>query len=457
MKIPSINELLESPQLKPWVERASRNVVVTSAKTFVTRLATDLQSRAAEMKMPNVGELAEKIAEWIAKRQASAPHAEINATGVLLPVRASLPLADEALHAVASLRDYVIDRQAGSQTMVAELARQLTGAEGCLVTSSHSGAMLLALAALCHDRPAIVARGQVGEIAPGSTLPQLARCAGVLLRECGIVERAAVQDYEEVAAGAGAILSIASPRAALHEEVALSELAALAQRHHLPLVVHLGFGGMIDATKYGLTGIGNAKDAISQGADLVILAGDRLLGGPPCGLVLGREAVVDRLRRHGLFASLAAASVVLLPLAATLELHQDLDVAERAIPLLALLSTSVENLKSRADRLSQQLAASPLVASAVVEGAPATLTADAHAGAPIPGFAVSIEPRNAAAEALAQRLAGGTLPIAVRVANQRLLLNLRTVLPRQDMQIVEAFEALGGTSEAASAEVPSPS
>jgi L-seryl-tRNA(Ser) seleniumtransferase len=187
-KIPSVGELLNSPPLKQLIDSANRNVVVTSVKSFVGRMATDVQNRAAEMKIPTVGELAERIAEWIARERAKGPQAEINASGILLPEDASLPLADEALHAVsATLRDYV---SAAGQQNVADMLRQATGAEAALVTASHSGALLLALAALCGDKPAVIARGEVGEIEPGVPLPRIARSAGVMLRECGTVERA---------------------------------------------------------------------------------------------------------------------------------------------------------------------------------------------------------------------------------------------------------------------------
>lgn len=450
MKIPTISELLDSPQLKPWVDKASRNVMVTSVKTFVIRMSNDLQSRAADMKVPSVGEWAERFAEWIARRQASAPHAQINATGILLPAQATQPIADDALHALsASLRDYVVDHSTGDahvagQRIVAELMKQLTGAEACLVTSSHSGAVLLALAATSGDKPAVIARGQVGELSPGVTLPQTARCAGVALRECGIVERTRIEEYEEALGGAGSILYVHGVRAGAGGDAApaIAQVSALAARHQLPLVVELGLGGLVDPTRYGLIGIGHAADALAQGADLVIMAGDRILGGPSCGIVLGREAVIARLRKHGLFASLAASSLTLLPLATTLELHQDVETAERAIPLLSLLATSPENLKNRAERLAAQLVACPAVASAgVVEGT-ASLLPTSTPGQTLSAWEVVIEPKETSAAALAERLAAAAIPLAVRVNGDRLAINLRTVFPRHDMHIVDAFEGL---------------
>ncbi len=459
MKIPSIAELLDSPQLKPWVDRASRNVVVSSVKTFVERMATDLQTRAAEMKVPTVGELAERIAEWMALRRASAPHAQINATGVLLPESASPPLADEALHALSgSLRDYVTDRGHRVEALreIGTLAKQLTGAEASVVTGTHSGALLLALAATCGERPVVVARGQVGEIDPQVTLPQTARCAGVTLRECGIVDRVGPADYEEALPGAGALLIVADPRLSRGGDplADLEQIAAVARRQQVPVIVDLSYGAIVDMERY-LPNVPHAGTALQRGADLVILPGDRLLGGPPCGLILGRQAAIDRLRRHGLFASLAASPLVLLPLAATLELYQDLEVAERAIPLLSLLAASVENLQNRAQRLAPQLASFAQVESATpVEGVARLIS-----GATSPtlhAWQVVVKPQGVTAEALAEQLAATVPSLACMIDNGTLLLNLRTMLPRQDMQVVDALEGLSATSASAASSASSP-
>lgn len=444
-KFPSVSELLDSPPLKQLVDRASRNVVVTNVKTFVGRMASDIQARATEIKVPSVSELAERIAEWIARQRASGPLAEINATGTLLAEDCALPLADEALHRLQNtLRDYTGQRQAG-QRLIADLLRELTGCEAALVTANHSGALLLALAATCGAKPVVIARGEVGEVEPGLPLPQVAASAGVTLRECGTVERARWEDYSAVLPGSGALLSLANARYAIAGGEAPSltaDLAALAHRQSVELIVDLGLGGLIDPAKYGLAGIPQAAATIAAGADLVILSGDRLLGGPACGVILGRAAAISRLREHPLWSSLAASPVVLLPLTATLELYQDQETAERAIPLLSLLATSVENLHGRAQRLAPQLAASPLVASAEVIQGTATLLGRELAGQTISTWQIALTPRDIAAPALAEKLRKLPLPIVGAVRGERLFLDLRTVFPRQDMQIADAFAAL---------------
>lgn len=444
-KIPSINELLDSPPLKQLVSVASRNVVVTNVKSFVERMATDVQTRAADMRVPSVAELAERIAEWIKRQAASGPHAEINATGVLFPIGAGLPLADEALQAIhLALHDYVRD-QSAAERAAAKLLVELTGAEAALVTGTHNSAMLLALAAHCREKPAVVARGQVGELSGGMSLPRLASSAGANLRECGSVERAELADYAEALTGAGAALALLGTRYAVaggDASVPLSELAAEAHRHRVPLIVDLGVGGIVDPARFQLQGVPHAAEVVQAGADVVIMAGDRLLGGPSCGVIVGRESAIAALRKHALEASLAAPLLTLLPLSATLQLHQDLTISERAIPIFSLLATSTENLKNRAERMASQLTSHPLVAAAEVVSAQASLL-----GADLPGqqtasWRIAITPREITALELAAKLSKAAIPVNAQTDNGRLLLDLRTVLPRQDLHLVDTFDAL---------------
>ncbi|HTN74017.1 MAG TPA: L-seryl-tRNA(Sec) selenium transferase [Pirellulaceae bacterium] len=444
-KFPSVSELLDSPPLKQLVEQASRNVVVTNVKSFVGRMASDLQTRATEMKVPSVGELAERIAQWIAKQRAGGPQAEINATGILLADDYSLPLAEEALHRLdVTLRDYVGQRR-GAERNIAELLRQLTGAEDALVTATHSGAVLLALAATGGEKPIVIARGEVGEIDSGVPLPQIAKSAGVTLRECGTVERTRSEDLAEALIGAGALLSVASTRYAIAGGATVpttAELAALAKRQQLELIADLGLGGLIDPTQFGLAGIPQASATVAAGADIVILSGDRLLGGPACGVIVGRAAAIERLRKHALAPALAASPVVLLPLAATLELYQDLETAQRTIPLLALLTTNIENLKNRAERLAPQLAASPLVTSAQVVPGHASLLGRELAGQQLATWKIVLEPKALTSIQLADKLRHLSLPVIVSVTGDRVVIDLRTVFPRQDMQLAEAFQTV---------------
>ncbi len=444
-KIPTIQELLESPPLKQLMGVASRNVVMTNVKSFVERMATDVQSRAAEMKVPSVGELAERIAEWIKRQAASGPHAEINATGVLLPPAAGLPLADEALQAIhLAMHDYVRDHSA-AQRSAAKLLQELTGAEAALVTGTHSGSLLLALAATCRDKPAVVARGQVGEIEAGISLPRIAASAGAGLRECGTVERTLLSDYADGLAEAGAALALLGTRYAVAGGdglVPISQLAAEAKRHRVPTIVDLGMGGIVDPARFQLKDVPHAAEIIAAGAELVIMAGDRLLGGPSCGVILGREATIAALRKHDLYASLAAPLLTLLPLAATLQLQQDPATADRAIPLFSLLSTSPENLKSRAERMASQFAAHPLVASAEVVSGQASLSGTELPGQQLPTWRIAVTPQTVTALELAAKLTRAAIPVATVTDSGRLYVDLRTVLPRQDLHLVDSFDAL---------------
>jgi L-seryl-tRNA(Ser) seleniumtransferase len=178
---------------------------------------------------------------------------------------------------------------------------------------------------------------------------------------------------------------------------------------------------------------------------LVVLSGDKLLGGPACGIIVGRKSLVQKISQHPLSAAVQIDKLRLAALAATLGRQNDLDTAERSIPLIGLLATSLENLQNRAQRLAPQLAATSIV------GAEAVLTQSYLEGQAVPAhvrpsWGVALTPLKGSAEELAAALRGGMLPVIGRIEDQRLLLDLRSVLPRQDLQIAEVFEGLSKTS-----------
>jgi L-seryl-tRNA(Ser) seleniumtransferase len=221
----------------------------------------------------------------------------------------------------------------------------------------------------------------------------------------------------------------------------LAELVALGRQRQLPVIDDLGSGGLIDFSRYGVTGEPIASDSVRAGADVVLLSGDKLLGGPQCGILVGRRAPLERIARHPLRWALRVDAPRLAALQATLQLYGDLPTAELSIPLLSLLATPLDNLKNRALRLAPQMQASGVVSAAVVEDV-ADLCGSAVPAQQIPTCCISLVPAEGNAESLANRLRTGKLAVVGRLQNDRLLLDLRSVLPRQDIDLVAAVQAL---------------
>ncbi len=453
-RIPSVNELVENPSLRRLVDKVSRNVVVSEVRSFLDNLRTDLQQRTPDIRVPAPAELADRIAQWIVTDQTPRLRPVINATGVLLHTglgRAPLPRAalDEIEVIASRYASVEVDLQTGqrSQRMraVEKLLLELTGAEAALVVNNNAAATLLALTALAHGQEVIVSRGQLVEIGGSYRLPEVMTASGARLREVGTTNKTRIQDYERaIQDETAALMRVHTSNYVISgftEEASLQELVDLGHRRNLPVIDDVGSGALIDFSRWGLEGEPMVQPSITAGADLVLFSGDKLLGGPQCGIVVGRERWVTALAQHPLARAVRVGKLTLAALAATLRLYRHPDQVEQAIPLLQLLGTNLENLKNRAERLAPQLQAAPGIREATVQSSTAYLGGGSVPSQEIPTWCVALVPETGTVDTLARELRLGMPAILGRIQNDRLLLDLRSVFADQDMQIVEAVQA----------------
>jgi L-seryl-tRNA(Ser) seleniumtransferase len=450
--IPSVNELLEYPPLKSLVHTASHNVVVSGVRSFLDNLRTNVQSSAAAMNIPAPSELAERIASWITAEQKLSLRPVINATGILLHTGLGrAPLAEEAIAAMSEVAcgyaSLEIDLATGerSQRVVAveRLLAKLTGAEAATVVNNNAAATLITLAAVATGKEVIVSRGELIEIGGSYRLPEVMTASGAFLREVGTTNKTRAADYSAaVSSLTGALLHVHTSNYAVvgfTESPQLHELIAVGRKHNLPVIDDIGSGALIDLKKYGIHGEPVAGDSVKAGADLVLFSGDKLLGGPQCGIIVGKSALIQKIMKHPLMRAFRVDKLTLSALAATLGLYQDPDVAERRVPLLSLLATPLENLKNRAERLAPQLAATSGIAAAEPVQDHAYLGGGSVPTQQIPTWCVALTPAKGNVNALAAALRTGIPAVMGRIKNDRLLLDLRSVLPGQDMLLVDAL------------------
>jgi L-seryl-tRNA(Ser) seleniumtransferase len=452
--LPSIHELLESPALKTLLDRISQNAVVSTVRTVLDEVRHEVQTAASDRTLPSASDLAERIARRIVEKQSSELRPVINATGALLNGGLGRPpLAEEAIAAMTAVaRDYAsvelnlsTGRPCRPSEAIEELLRELCGAEAALVVNSEAAATLLTLAALAAGREAIVARSHVIDRGDGWRLPELAAASGARLHEVGTVNDTDLNDYTQaIGATTAAILVVNAGNFAIvgaTQSATLGELAGVGQRRQLPLVYDLGGGALVDFRPFGLEEQPVVGDSIKAGADVVLLSGDKLLGGPQCGIILGRKTLLEQIERHPLARALAADKLTVAALAATLELYREPEKARLSIPLLRLLGASAENLKNRAERLAPQAAATAAICEAVALADVARLGWGAPA-LELPTWCIAIRPAAMTVDRLDAALRMGTPPVVGRKKDDRLLLDLRSVLPRQDIQLLAALEAL---------------
>jgi len=456
--LPSVNELLERPQLQQLVTTINHNVVVSGVRSFLEDLREDVKSATSEVKVPTPSELAEKIADWIVRTEQPLLRPAVNATGVLLHTGLGrAPLPEAALAAMvetgAGYATLEVNPETGDRShriqAVEKLLCELTGAEAAVVVNNNAAATLLTLTAIAHGREVIVSRGELIEIGGSFRLPEVMTSAGAILREVGSTNKTRVSDYRDAISGSGSTAAMMRVHSSNYvvvgftESPSLAELVALGRKRHIPVIDDIGSGALIDFSKYGVADEPIAKDSIDQGADLVLFSGDKLLGGPQCGIIVGKKRWIDQLANHPMMRALRVDKLTLAALRATLELYRDVDRRAQTVPLLAMLDTPLDNLKHRAEHLAPQLAACSHVESAEVIEEQSCLGGGSVPTQQIRTWAIAVTPKKMSLEQLAGALRMGEPGIWGRVQQNRLQLDLRTVQPEQDALIAKAFEMLG--------------
>jgi len=367
-------------------------------------------------------------------------HSVINATGVVIHTNLGrAPLAPEArtaMDVVASYANLEFDldsgRRASRHDHLDGLIGDVTGAEGALVVNNGAGAVLLALATLAAGSPVIVSRGELIEIGGGFRVPDIVAQSGARLVEIGATNRTHLKDYEAAARAhpeARVILRTHPSNfriTGFTSAPSVRDLATFAHARGMLLVEDLGGGALVDLTPYGIADEPMVQDSLRAGVDLVIFSGDKLLGGPQAGVIAGRRDLIDALSGHPLARALRLDKLSLAALAATLRLYRPPANPIERVPVLRILTQSVEVIARRAAALRTLLATLEGVEAEIVE-------TNSYAGGgampmhALPSRALALNSRGLSAESLAQRLRTGETAVVGRIERNAVLLDMRTV------------------------------
>ena len=427
--LPSVDELARDERLA----EEPPPLVVAAAREVLARAREEIAAGHEP------GDLAERTLAELAAARAPALRRALNATGVIVHTnlgRAPLPEAAlaRALEVGRGYSNLEYDLTAGGrgsrQDHVAAILRRLTGAEAALVVNNNAAAVMLALAALAEGREVLVSRGELIEIGDGFRIPDVLARSGARLREVGTTNRTRAADYERAIGPETAVLLRVHQSnfrvVGFTEQPTVEQLAAVARRHELPLVDDLGSGVLVH-----LEGEPSAKESLAAGADLVCFSGDKLLGGPQAGIVVGRADLVERLRRHPLQRALRADKLTLAALEGTLGLYLDPERALREVPVLRMLNEPAETVRARAERLAAAVGGE-------VEETVARVGGGALPLAELPSVACAVE------ESLAEPLRTGEPPVVGVLRDGRLLLDCRTLTDAEAEEVAAAVAAARG-------------
>jgi len=447
--LPSVDQALQRPEVQALVGAHGRPVVLRALRSALD----ELRSRTASTP-DGLDEAVRGIAGEVAVRVEAAGRPSLrrvlNATGVVVHTNLGrAPLSPEAAARVADIAssycnlEYDLDRgERGNREAHAEARlRALLAVEATVVVNNCAAAVLLAVNTLAEGREVLVSRGELVEIGGSFRIPDVLRKGGARLREVGTTNRTRLADFEAaLSPDAGMILKVHPSNfriVGFTEQPEVGDLAGLARAAGIPLVLDQG-SGLLEPLPGTLASEATAFQALQGGADVVTFSGDKLLGGPQAGLVGGRRAFVEPMRKNPLYRALRVDKMTLAALDATLLEHESGRARER-VPVLRMVHAPLEELRARAGAFARSLAAAaPALRPALVDSESA-VGGGAAPTVGVPTVAVALDPGPAGPDRLAALLRQGSPPVVVRVAEDRVLVDLRTVRPDEEEALLAAL------------------
>ena len=445
--LPSVDKLLSEERIARLIEIYSHNTVADLARRHLDGLRRSLSQGNP---CPSFDEIAAAIVSAIESLGSAGPRPVINATGVILHTNLGrAPLSADAIAAMKlaseGFNNLELDLESGKrgsrQVHIEQLLCQLTGAEDALVVNNNASAVLLGLSALAKRKEVIVSRGQAVEIGGGFRIPDVMRQSGAKLVEVGTTNRTYLADYEQaITPRTAALLRVHSSNfkvVGFTKGVEIAELVDLGKRHNIPVFDDLGSGCFLDTTAFGLDAEPRVQDSIAAGVSLAFFSGDKLLGGPQAGIVVGQKHLVSKLKKHPLARAVRIDKIRLAALSATLIHYLKAEAIEK-IPIWRMIASPMSEIENRAAQWANQI------------GEPATTVAGESmvGGGSLPGSTLPTRlvvikmPGNIKAQNLAQRLRLAPMPVVCRIEHNTLIVDPRSVLPEQDADLLRAVSKL---------------
>ena len=449
-QLPGVDRWLASPVGVALVAEYSTAEVTAVMRIELDRLRDELRRGRSELPDFESEACAAALRAELMGARMQPLRPVINATGIVIHTNLGrAPLADSALAAIelaargySNLEYDLAEGRRGSRGQHVEaLLCELTGAEAALVVNNCASAVLLSLAGLAAGGEVVVSRGELIEIGGSFRMPDVIAASGARMVEVGTTNRTSLGDYREAIGEHTKVLLSSHPSnyrvVGFTHAPQPSALAALAADRGIPWVHDLGSGAIVNLARTGLQPEPTVQEAVATGAGLVTFSGDKMLGGPQAGIVLGRVELVERLRRHPLARAARVDKLSLAALIATLQLYRPPHDPWEAIPVLKMLSATAEDIRDRARPLVSQIAASGSFDAALVQdvgfaGGGATPMSE------LPTTVIELKHGRLSCGALAAALRDAAVPVITRINRDRVLIDLRTVLPTQEAALLEA-------------------
>ena len=441
--LPSVDQLLQKPVVTSWIDEYGRPLALEALRWSMDEAR---QGYRQSKVIPTQDELLEHAQVLLETWTSPSLRQVINATGVILHTNLGrAPLSRSAIQAIqavstgySNLEYDLVAGQRGSRLVHAEsLLIRLTQAEAALVVNNNAAAVMLVLSALARRRAVVISRSQLVEIGGGFRIPDVMKQSGARLYEVGTTNRVHPADYQSAIDDASPALILHAHRSNFRitgftSEPSLTELAAIAHSAGIPLIDDLGSGALLDTAQFGLDHEPMVSESLASGADLVCFSGDKLLGGPQAGIIIGKADLITRLKKHPLARAIRADKLCLAGLSATL-LHYLKDEATTEIPIWRMIATPIDTLRQRVENWVDALGVGEVVPSQ------STVGGGSLPDETLPTFALALSARSP--NRTLERLRAYQLPVIARLETDKVYFDPRTVLPEQESDLISAIRS----------------
>ena len=452
-KLPSVDQLLKSDTSKKWLSLYPRFFVIKAIRTVLDEYRRNiLQKKITQI---NREDIIKEVEIKIEKYTSKSLKPLINATGVVIHTNLGrAPLSKEALQNIVSVAQGYSNLEFNLETgkrgkrydHISGILRDITGAEDALVVNNNASAVLLCLSALAREREVIVSRGELVEIGGSFRIPDVMLQSGAILREVGTTNKTHPEDYENAINEKTALLLKVHQSnyriIGFTEDVHVDALVRIAHRADIPVMYDLGSGCFVDLRPLGITHEPVVSEVVKTGVDIITFSGDKLLGGPQAGIILGKKELIKQISHHPLTRAVRIDKLTLAALEATLHAYVDADKARQSIPVLSMLFLDLKKIKSRAHRLTR------LLRKEIPEISVKTVKDSSQAGGGslpeinLPTYVVVVDKKGLSPDELKDLLRNAEPPVIGRIKDDQVVLDMRTVQDHELSLIVNSFKGI---------------
>ena len=440
-KLPKVDELLMDERVAEASCNLLREQVVDVIRTVIETVRREIINSDEELDENCVSYdlVADKVIEAVRHSHVKSLRRVINGTGVVLHTNLGrAKLSKSAMDAVAEVADKystleydpVKGGRGSRHVHVEKIIEKITGAEAAMVVNNNAAATMICLAAMGRGKEMVISRGELVEIGGSFRIPEIMEESGAHLAEVGTTNKAKLSDYRgRINENTGAIMKVHTSNYKIigfTEEVSLKELVKLGREENLPVIYDMGSGLMINLRDYGIEEP-TVREAMADGADIILFSGDKLLGGPQGGVIIGKKKYIDMMKSHPLARILRVDKMTLSAMEATFKEYYDDENAKEKIPVLSMLTRSEEKLKNDSEKLLEMIKKEAPALDAKVEATEDVVGGGSAPATVLKGYSVSVQWNEASSQEIERRLRMDALPIIVRINHDKVLFDVRTI------------------------------